>query len=146
LLLDPADGSVALSGGLSLTVRTHRQGTVRLSVSDRIVSVQFLGRTDLDDRNQLATFYYVGVPLLAGPNRITVNALYADRDGGQQEELTVYGRGVSPLVRIMPSRETLPADGRSFAELTLELVDAWGNPAQDARLRVQTTLGHLEQE
>src|SRR4029434_2024413 len=101
---------------------------------------------DLDDRNQLATFYYGGAPLLAGPNRITVNALYADRDGGQQEELTVYGRGVATLVRITPSLETLPADARSSAALTVELIDAWGNPAQDARLRVQTSLGYLEQE
>jgi len=140
-VLDPPDGSVAMTGGLNLTARTHRSGTIRLAVNDRLVTDAFLGQTDLDDKNQLATFHFVGVPLLAGPNHITVDALLANGDAADHAELTVYGRGIATMIRIIPARDSLPADGRSVSEITVEMVDAWGNPAQDSRVRLQTSAG-----
>ncbi|HEU5179494.1 MAG TPA: hypothetical protein VFW45_01780 [Candidatus Polarisedimenticolia bacterium] len=145
-VLEPPDGSVATSGGLSLKVRTHRLGSVRVSVNDRIVSDEFLAQKELDDRNQLATFQFSSVPLLPGPNQVRVDALFADGDAGEHVELTVFGRGAATALVITPARDTLPADGRSSAEVVVTLVDDWGNPAQDARVRLQTSAGtfHLE--
>ncbi len=145
-ILDPPDGSVAMTGGLNLTARTHRTGSIRLAVNDRLVTDEFLGQTDLDDKNLLATFHYVGVPLLTGPNHVTVDALLANGDAGQHAELTVYGRGIATTIRVIPARESLPADGRSESVITLELVDAWGNPAQDSRVRLQTSAGRFVSE
>jgi hypothetical protein len=145
-VLEPPDGSVATSGGVGLKVRTHRLGKVRVSVNDHIVSDEFLAQTDLDDRNQLATFHYSSVPLLPGPNQVRVDALYADGDAGEHVELTVYGRGTATALVVTPARDTLPADGRSSTEVAVTLVDDWGNPAQDARVRLQTSIGTFRLE
>jgi uncharacterized repeat protein (TIGR01451 family) len=145
-ILDPPDRSVAMTGGLNLTARTHRTGSIRLAVNDRLVTDAFLGQTDLDDKNQLATFHFVGVPLLAGPNRVTVDALLANGDAAAHAELTVYGRGIATTIHVIPARDSLPADGRSQSLITVELADAWGNPAQDSRVRLQTSAGGFVSE
>ena len=145
-ILDPPDGSVAMTGGLNLTARTHRSGSIRLAVNDRLVTDQFLGQTDLDDKNLLATYHFVGVPLLAGPNHVTVDALLANGDAAAHAEMTIYGRGITSTIRVIPARDRLPADGRSISEITVELVDAWGKPAQDSRVRLQTSAGRFVSE
>ena len=145
-ILEPSDGSVAMTGGLNLIARTHRRGSVRVSVNDRLVAEEFLGQTDLDDRNLLATFHYVGIPLLAGPNRVSVDALTLNGDAGEHRVLTVYGRGNASGLRITPARDTLPADGRSTLQVRIDLIDDWGHPAQDSRFHLQTTLGRLASE
>jgi len=142
-VLEPVDGFVSMTGALDLEVRTHRQGQVRVRVNDVEVSNDRVGQTVLDDRNQLATFGFVGIPLRPGPNRVIVDAVSGDGNTGSQQELTVYGRGSVERLRLQTEAETLPADGRSHTTVQLELVDAWGHPAQDARVLLTTSAGVL---
>jgi uncharacterized repeat protein (TIGR01451 family) len=143
LVLEPADGAVSMTGALDIAVRTHRLGTVRVSVNDHRVEEDRLGQTDLDDRNQLATFRYVGIPLLPGPNRVVVSAITEEGGAGDTRELLVFGRGTAARIRLSAYDHELPADGRSSTEATVELLDSWDHPAQDTRVRVRTSAGWL---
>jgi uncharacterized repeat protein (TIGR01451 family) len=143
LVLEPRDGEVAMSGAVRIVARTHRQGTVRLAVNDRSIDAARIGRTVLDDRNQLATFTFVGVPVDPGPNRVTIRVEADDVMIGAQADMTVYGRGPVASLRIVPDRPGLAADGEDRSAVRVELIDAWGHPAQDARVRVTSTAGLL---
>jgi len=142
-VLEPAEGFVSKTGALDLTVRTHRNGTVRVAVNDHRVQEDRLGQTDLDDRNQLATFHYVGIPLLPGPNRVSLSALTGEGGAGDSREILVFGRGTVADIRISAADESLPADGRSATEVRVDLLDAWGHSAQDTRVRILTSAGWL---
>jgi uncharacterized repeat protein (TIGR01451 family) len=145
-ILAPADEAVSPTGALDLTVRTHRRGALRVSVNDHAVEADRLGQTELDDKNQLATFHYVGIPILPGPNRVSITALTGDGGGGDSREILVYGRGAAGKIRISAFDRELPADGRSATEVRVELLDAWDHPAQDSRVRILASLGSLRSD
>jgi uncharacterized repeat protein (TIGR01451 family) len=142
-VLEPADGSVAMDGALRLVARTHRSGGVRVSVNDHRVSADRIGRTDLDDRNLLATFTFVGIPVLPGRNVVSVEAIREEGGAGERIDLVVFGRGPVSRLRLAAAATDVPADGRSGTEIRIDLLDAWGNPAQDDRVRIRTSAGRL---
>ncbi|HEV8337093.1 MAG TPA: hypothetical protein VGR67_11805 [Candidatus Polarisedimenticolia bacterium] len=145
-VLEPADQAVSPTGALDLTVRTHRRGALRVSVNDHTVEADRLGQTELDDKNQLATFHYVGIPILPGPNRVSITALTGDGGSGDSREILVYGRGAAEKIRISVFERELPADGRSATEVRVDLLDAWDHPAQDSRVRILASLGSLRSD
>jgi uncharacterized repeat protein (TIGR01451 family) len=144
LLLEPQEGAVAMQGGIRVVARTHRDGTVGVAVNDHSVRTDRIGRTVLDDRNRIATFTFVGVPVEPGPNRLTVWAMGDDARHGTRTDLTVYGRGPVTALRMAFDRDAIVADGRDGTTVRVELFDAWGNPAQDTRIRITSSAGQLQ--
>lgn len=143
VVLEPQAGAVAMNGGIRVVARTHREGTIGVAVNDRGVKTDRIGRTVLDDRNQIATFTFVGVPLEPGPNRLTIWAMSDGARNGTRTDLTVYGRGPVESLRIEPDLESIAADGSDSTLVQVELIDAWGNPAQDTRIRITSSAGRL---
>lgn len=143
VILQPNEGYLARAGALDLTVRTHLEGAVDVRVNGVQVGSDRIGETILDQRNALATFRFVGIPLRPGPNSVIVHAVDSHGQSGSAQERTVYARGTAETLLLRVGEDTLVADGNARIGVEAELLDAWGHRAQDARLYISTSAGTL---
>jgi uncharacterized repeat protein (TIGR01451 family) len=142
-ILSPKQDSVVMSPAMQVDVRVALNWTVRLEVNGSQVSDQNIGVSRLDQKNNVATFSFVGLSLKPGPNRVRAVAVSPEGVQRQSEEITVMGRGPVKRLEIVPEAKELQAGGRAAVLVRVRALDQWNNPAIDDQVAVETSAGHL---
>jgi uncharacterized repeat protein (TIGR01451 family) len=142
-ILSPAPDSVSMSPGMQVEVRVALNWSVKLEVNGDQVSEKNIGVRSLDHKNQVSTFTFVGMNVKPGPNRIRCTAIGPDGSTGRTEEVTVLGRGPARRLELILEKPEIQSGGTDFTTVRVKALDQWGNPAQDAQVGIETSLGHL---
>jgi hypothetical protein len=113
-LIDPADGSNSHSANPVFDVSTERGGGVELSVNGIVLPFRKIGRRTVNNKTGETHYFYYGVNLDEGANKIVITPLGADGLRGDSTTATVYGPGRA--VRLDSSIiGNLVADGKTPA-------------------------------
>lgn len=142
-VLSPSASSVVMSPAMQLEARVALDWMVRLEVNGHAVSDKNIGTSRLDQKNNVATYTFVGINLHPGPNTVRVTAVGPQGALGQTQELTVMGRGPARRLEIIALKNEIQSDGRDAATLRVRALDQWNSPALDDQVAVETTLGQL---
>src|SRR5204863_7746135 len=97
----------------------------------------------IDRKNDLATFTFVGLGVVPGPNRIKVTAIGPDGAAGKSVELVAYGRGPAKRLEIVTDKAELSAGGRDSATVLVRAYDQWNHPAADGSVALAVSAGRL---
>ena len=127
-LISPPDGGPA--GGLAaiFEVSTVAGAGVEIAVEGNAVAFSHIGKRTVDNKTGETHYFYYGVPLHEGPNRIALTPLGANGVRGATVRATVFGPG-KPL-RLHAAVQGQPkADGATPFLLHVTATDRWGNPA-----------------
>jgi uncharacterized repeat protein (TIGR01451 family) len=142
-VLQPAANSVVMSPAMQLEARVALNWTIKLEVNGQQISDQNIGTSRLDQKNNLATFTFVGISLRPGPNRVRVTSISAEGKSGHTEEITVMGRGPARRLEIVPEAAEIQAGGRASTLVRVRAFDQWNNPALDDQVAFETSAGKL---
>jgi uncharacterized repeat protein (TIGR01451 family) len=142
-ILSPAADAVVTAPAVPLAVRVAEGWSARITVNGNAVSAKSIGETRDDHKNQVTTYTYVGIVLKPGPNTVMATAVGPANESGQSTMETVYSAG--PVVKLVltPDSAELPANGRASTGITVRAFDAWGHPAQDRQVALQSSDGRL---
>ncbi|NNE98490.1 MAG: DUF11 domain-containing protein, partial [Pyrinomonadaceae bacterium] len=140
---DFSDGSVASDPAVSMDISVASGWSAKLELNGKRVSDKSIGTTRKDPGNKIVTFSFVGLGLKPGPNKVRATALSPDSTEGNFTEIEVFGRGPIKDLEISSARKELQASGRDSAKLIVSALDAWGNPAQDSSVMIQTSAGRF---
>ena len=139
----PRPDEVAAGAALEVTAQVNAGYTVAVEVGGQRVPDSKIGERRLDHRNRIATFTFVGINLVPGPNRVRVSAVGPDGRQGRAVELVAYGRGPARRVEIETDKPEVAAGGRDSAVVRVRALDQWGHPAADGSVAIQTSAGRL---
>ncbi|MBA3242864.1 MAG: DUF11 domain-containing protein, partial [Acidobacteria bacterium] len=142
-VISPQPDETVSGAALQIEVRTNAAWTVAVEVGGERVADKQIGERRIDNKNALATFTFVGINVVPGPNRVRVTAIGPEGQTGQSIELTAYGRGPAKRLEILTDKQELSAGGRDEALLRVRAFDQWGHPAADGSVAVEVTQGRL---
>jgi uncharacterized repeat protein (TIGR01451 family) len=142
-VLSPRADEVAAGVALEVTAQVNSAYTVAVEVGGQRVPDSKIGERRLDHRNHIATFTFVGINLVPGPNRVRVTAIGPNGAQSRAVELVAYGRGPARRVEIVSDKLEVAAGGRDSTVLRVRALDQWGNPAADGSIAIQTSAGRL---
>jgi hypothetical protein len=132
-LVDPVDGSSPGSASPVFDVSTGRGGGVELSVNGEIMPFRKIGRRTVNNKTGETHYFYYGVNLDEGANKIVITPLGADGMRGESTTATVYGPGRA--VRLDSSIVgSLIADGKTPAIVHIVGYDRNGRRAASGTL------------
>ena len=121
--LSPEPNTFLNNPATSVVLQFPIGAKIALLVNGRVVSSEFVGRTETDTDSRLRIQTWYGVTLAAGDNQLEV----VSTDSGEVlKRLMVTVRGM-PAELVLLSPRAIPADGRSISALRGQLVDASGN-------------------
>nr|MDQ2712608.1 hypothetical protein [Acidobacteriota bacterium] len=92
---------------------------------------------------QTATFTLHTTELVPGPNKLRVTAIGPAGEKGANAEITVHRSGPAQRLEIVSDKPDVTANGRDQATLRVRAYDAWGKPAADAPITLETSRGQL---
>jgi len=139
----PRPDDVVGGAALEVTAQVNAAYTVAVEVGGQPVPDSKIGERRLDHRNRIATFTFVGINLVPGPNRVRVTAVGPDGAQGRSVDLVAYGRGPARRVEIVSDKPEVAAGGRDSTVLRVRAFDQWGHPAADGSVAIQTSAGRL---
>ncbi len=142
-VLSPQADEVLMSPALSIKARTAKGWTLETTVNGEKIGASNIGETRVDNRNGVTTFYYVGINIKPGENKISLTPVSAEGERGTPEELTVWGRGAVERLELTPQKNQLQAGGREAVAVRIRAFDRWGHPAADGQVAVETSAGHF---
>jgi hypothetical protein len=142
-VLSPAPDSVVMNPALELAARVALSSTVQLEVNGEKISDKNIGTKRLDQKNQVATFTFVGIGVRPGPNRVRVTPISPDGASGNAQELTVIGRGPVQRLEVVPEKTAIQAGGRDSTIIRILAFDKWNHPASDNQVGIESSLGQL---
>ncbi|MCA1634049.1 MAG: DUF11 domain-containing protein [Acidobacteria bacterium] len=142
-VISPRPEATVTGAALQIEARTNVAWTVAVEVGGERVADTKIGERRIDNRNALATFTFVGINVVPGPNRIRVTPIGPEGQTGATVELTAYGRGPAKRLEILTDKQELSAGGRDEALLRVRAFDQWGHPAADGSVAVEVTQGRL---
>jgi uncharacterized repeat protein (TIGR01451 family) len=142
-LLSPQPDEAVLGAALEITARTNAAWTVSVEVGGHRVPDSKIGEKRIDHKNELATYTFVGLGVVPGPNRIRVTAVGPDGAQGKTVEVTAYGRGPAKRLEIVADRAELSAGGRDSTTLRVRAFDEWNHPAADGSVALTVSAGRL---
>jgi uncharacterized repeat protein (TIGR01451 family) len=142
-VISPQPDETVSGAALQIEARTNAAWTVSVEVGGQRIADTKIGERRIDNKNSLATFTFVGINVVPGPNRVRVTAISPEGQPGQSVELTAYGRGPAKRLEIVSDKQELSAGGRDEARLRVRAFDQWGHPAADGSVAVEVTQGRL---
>lgn len=121
LILGPDSGPVARGrSSTNITTSTAADAPYQMTVNGEAVSERLVGRRTDDPDNNRVIREYIAVPLREGVNVVRVQS------GAQTDEIRLVVAGAARTARVTPVEAV--ADGYTPVRLTLDVVDAQGNP------------------
>jgi uncharacterized repeat protein (TIGR01451 family) len=139
----PRAGDVVAGAALELTAQVNAGYTVSVEVGGQRVPDSKIGERRLDHRNRIATFTFVGINVVPGPNRVRVTAVGPGGAQGRSVDLVAYGRGPARRVEVFTDKPEVAAGGRDSTIVRVRALDQWGHPAADGSVAIQTSTGRL---
>lgn len=143
VVLSPDANEVIMDTGLRVEARVHLDYSVALELGGQRIPDSNIGVKELDRKNQVATFVFVGINLKPGPNQLKVTALAPDGTLGEAVNLTVMGRGPATRLEIVTDKKEVQSGGRDATRVRVRAYDAWGNPATSGQVGLQISAGRL---
>jgi uncharacterized repeat protein (TIGR01451 family) len=143
LVLSPKTDEAVAGAALEIEARTNAAWKVSVEVAGQRVPDSKIGQTRIDRKNDLATYTFVGLGVVPGPNRIRVTAVGPDGRAGKTIELTAYGRGPAKRLEIVTDKAELSAGGRDSTLVRVRAFDQWGHPAADGSVAIAVSSGRL---
>lgn len=142
--LDVKPDAFILTPGFDVPVRIALGNHARLYLNDVEIDSSRIGERRIDHTTATEQITYVGLSTSPGPNKL--RAVVVGNDGVEHEvkEVTVYGRGPAVRLVIEPERAAITAGRRDKTEVVIKAFDAWGNPALDGDVAVQTSDGSFD--
>ncbi|HEY0004105.1 MAG TPA: hypothetical protein VGB17_04775 [Pyrinomonadaceae bacterium] len=142
-VVSPSQNSVVMAPAMQLEASVALSWAVKLEVNGRAVSDKNIGSSRLDQKNNVATYTFVGINLRPGPNSVRVTPVSPEGAAGRAEELTVMGRGPARRLELVSEKTEIQADGRDAAILRVRAYDQWNSPALDDQVTIETSMGQL---
>ena len=142
-VLSPRPDDAVTGAALEIEARTNAAWTVSVEVGGQRVPDSKIGEKRIDRKNELATFTFVGLGVVPGPNRIRVTAIGPDGRAGKTVELTAYGRGPAKRLEIVTDKAELSAGGRDSTTVRVRAFDQWNHPAADGSVALAVSSGRL---
>ncbi len=124
-IISPTPDSLLDVPAATVVLRFPPHSQVTLQINGQAVGEDSVGRTSVDEAQNLVTKTWYGVSLKAGPNTITAEGLVNGET--QRVSNTVVVRGVASSLAIDTLEASIPADGRSLATVNGQLLDESGN-------------------
>jgi uncharacterized repeat protein (TIGR01451 family) len=143
VVLSPEPGEVILEPALRVEARVEMNHTVALEVEGQRIADDNIAVREIDRKNKIATFVYIGIVLKPGPNKLRVIPLSPDEVPGQAVEMAVMARGPARRLEIVTDRKEIQSGGRDATMIRVKAYDQWGNPAEDGVVRVEVSAGRL---
>ncbi len=125
-ILSPTTQSVLGDRATTIVLQYSAGKSVSLIVNGVAVDAKQVGRTETDSVANQVTQTWYGVVLKEGKNVITANLLDGSTITSSTNAL-VQVRGAATKLKIASQETRIPADGRSIATITGELLDEAGN-------------------
>jgi uncharacterized repeat protein (TIGR01451 family) len=142
-VLSPQPNEAVTGAALEVAARVNGAWTVSVEVGGQRVPDSKIGEKRIDRKNDLATFTFVGLGVVPGPNRIRVTAVGPDGNAGKTVELTAYGRGPAKRLEIITDKAELSAGGRDSTTVRVRAFDQWNHPAEDGSVALGVSAGRL---
>ncbi len=142
-VLSPEANEVVMETALRVEARVHMDYSVALEIGGQRIPETNIGVKEIDRKNKVATFVFVGINLKPGPNQLKVIALSPDGAPGEAVNLTVMGRGPASRLEIVTDKKEIQSGGRDATMVRVRAYDAWGNPAMSGQVGLQISAGRL---
>jgi fimbrial isopeptide formation D2 family protein/uncharacterized repeat protein (TIGR01451 family) len=142
-ILQPTPNGVVMSPALQVDVRVALGWKVKLEVNGKVISDKNIGTSRLDQKNQVATYSFVGLDVHPGPNRVRVTTISPEGVPGDMADFAVRGRGPAKRLELTAEKTSVQADGRDYSTVHVRAFDQWGSPALDDQVALDTTSGQL---
>src|SRR5258706_298145 len=81
-----------------------------------------------------------------GTSAVKVTAVRPDGSAGHSVELAAIGRGPAKRLQIVSEKNEINAGGRDTTMLHIRALDAWGHPANDGQVAIDTSAGSLQKD
>lgn len=143
IVLSPEANEVIMENALRVEARVHLEYSVALEVEGQRIPDTNIGVKEVDRKNKVTTFVYVGINLKPGPNQVKVMALAPDGTAGETAELIVMGRGPATRLEVVTDKKEIQSGGRDSTVVRVRGFDAWGNPAHGGQIGLQVSAGRL---
>jgi hypothetical protein len=127
-LVSPPNGGAANGLAAIFEVSTSAGAGVEIRIDGAPVAFSHIGKRTVDNKTGETHYFYYGVPLHEGPNRVDLTPLGANGARGPSVTATVFGPGKPQRLRasVIGSPK---ADGVTPFLLHVSALDRWGNPA-----------------
>ncbi|HWQ35780.1 MAG TPA: SdrD B-like domain-containing protein [Blastocatellia bacterium] len=142
-LLSPEPNEVISEPALRVEARVEMSYTVALEVEGERIPETNIGVREIDRKNRIATFVYIGVVLRPGPNRLRVIPVSPAGVPGRAAELTVVAPGQAKRFVITTDRREIQSGGRESTLIRVKAYDQWNNPAQGGVVTIEVSAGRL---
>lgn len=140
-ILSPTTQSVLGDRSATIVLQYSADKKVSLVINGSIVDTKNIGRTETNSTTNQITQTWYGVVLQEGNNVITANLLDSNSKITSSTNALVQVRGAATKLRVTTQETRIPADGRSIATITGELLDAQGNRSNRDGIVTLTTNG-----
>ena len=144
-IISPSPNQVIMTPALEVEAQVAEGWHVALEVNGFRISDDNIGTRRHNHQTNTEAFRFVGISVRPGPNRVKVTAIRPDGSAGRSIELTALGRGPAKRLEIVSDKSEIRAGGRDAAILHLRAVDAWGHPANDGQVAIDSSGGSLQQ-
>ncbi len=143
VVLSPEANEVIMENALRVEARVHLDYSIALEIEGHRVPDTNIGVKEVDRKNKVATFVFVGLNLKPGPNQVKLIALAPDGTAGQTAEFNVLGRGPATRLEVSTDKKAIQSGGRDSTIVRVRAYDAWGNPAHGGQVGLQISAGRL---
>jgi uncharacterized repeat protein (TIGR01451 family) len=142
-VLSPEPNEVISEPALRVEARVEMSYTVALEVEGERIPETNIGVHEIDRKNRIATFVYIGVVLRPGPNKLRVIPVSPEGVPGRAAELTVMAPGQARRLVITTDRREIQSGGREATLIRVKAYDQWNNPAQGGVVTIEVSAGCL---
>ncbi|HEV2862552.1 MAG TPA: hypothetical protein VGX48_16175 [Pyrinomonadaceae bacterium] len=142
-IISPRPDETVGGAALEVEARVNAAWSVAVEVEGQRVPESKIGERRVDRKNELATYTFVGLNVVPGPNRVRVTPVGPNGESGRAVELTAYGRGPAKRLEIVTDKQEVSAGGRDRAQVRVRAFDQWGRPAADGSVAIEVTSGRL---
>jgi trimeric autotransporter adhesin len=142
-VLSPEAKEVIMENALRVEARVHMDYAVALEVNGERIPDTNVGVKEIDKKNKIATYVYVGISLKPGPNELKVTAVDQNGVPAQSQNITVMGRGPVTRLEIVTDKKEIQSGGRDSTIVRVKGFDQWGNPAANGQVGIQVSAGRL---
>jgi hypothetical protein len=140
-ILTPTPDAVLDVPAATIVIQFPQGQSVELLVNGEVVSAQLIGRTETDASRGLVTQTWYGVSLKEASNTVV---LRSTTKPNFSRTVNLQVKGEPKKITVTTREAKIPADGRSLATVTGELLDEQGNVvSRDALITLAATAGEF---
>ncbi len=143
-IISPTPDQVSMTPALEIEAQVAEGWQVALEVNGLRISDDNIGTRRHNHQTRTEAFRFVGINVRPGSNTVKVMAVRPDGSAGRSVELTAIGRGPARRLEIVSEKSEITAGGRDTTILHIRALDAWGHPANDGQVAIDTSAGSLQ--